>query len=109
MLLELYIFYQVVAIGLCIAAYFTRQPLLWAVAMVVTAMLTFTSWDVEKTVYEFDNITSAYVATTQTFQYGYLFAINLGMFLLALIYFILDIMTIFGAQIAQWTRGRRSI
>jgi len=96
MLIELFIFFEIVAIGLFIGSFFAKQEILWMLTMVITSMLMIMSYYVEKVVYIFNGTTQAYMPTTIFFSYPYLMAINMLFFVLALILGLFDLFDKYG-------------
>jgi len=91
MLLELYIFYEIVIIGLFIASFFTRQEVLWAITIVISGVLSLSSYNIEQYVYQYNGTAGAYAPVIVSFSYPYLMAINVLFFSLGLVFFMFDI------------------
>jgi hypothetical protein len=104
MLIELFIFFEIVAIGLFIASFFTKQEILWAVTLVVLGFLMFNSFNVEYYVYEWNTTISAYTAIAITHSYPYLMGINTLFFVLALVLLMFDLFDKYGTKIMS--KGR---
>lgn len=100
MLLELFVFFEIVTIGLFLAAFFTKQELLWAITLMMAGVLMFTSYNVEYYVYEYNTTITAYVPIAMTHTYPYLAAINMLFFVLALVLGIFDIFDKYGSKFA---------
>ena len=101
MLLELFIFFEVVTIGMFIAAFFTKQEILWAITAMFSGVLMFTSYHIEYYTYVFNQTTSAYQTVMTTFSYPYLMGINLLFFVLCLILGLFDIFDKYGTAVAR--------
>lgn len=99
MLLELFIFFEVITIGLFIASFFTKQELLWAVTLMLSGTLMFTSYNIETYVYEFNTSISAYVPVIVTHNYPYLTGINLLFFGLSIVLALFDIFDKYGSKL----------
>lgn len=98
MLIEMYIFFELLVIGLFITSFFTKQEILWALTCLVTVIPAYFSWSVEKTVYLFNSTSSSYYPSTVTYSYPYLNGINIGFFVLALIFLIFDLWDKYGPK-----------
>lgn len=91
MLLELFIFFEIVAIGLFLTSFFTKQEVLWALTLIFSGMLMITSYNIEVTTFKFNTTIQTFAPTTVNYHYPYLMAINMLFFALALIFFIYDL------------------
>lgn len=98
MLVELFIFFQIVAIGFFITAFFTRQEILWGVSIILFAFLMFMSYSVDYYVYEWNNVTTSYDPVLITHSYAYLTTINLIFFGVALALLFFDIYDKYGSK-----------
>lgn len=96
MLLELFIFFELVMLGLFLTAFYTKQELLWAVTSLMSGVLMFTSYNIEFLVYEFNATIGGYVATTISYSYPYLMGINMLFFALALLLGFFDLFDKYG-------------
>ena len=101
MLVEIYIFFQIVVIGLFIASFFTKQEILWVITLVLSGVLMFTSWNVESYVYEFNSSMKAYVPLQVSHAYPYLMGINLLFFVLAMVLGLFDLFDKYGGDFAE--------
>lgn len=99
MLIELFVFFQIVVICLFIASFFTKQELLWAITFVLSGILMFTSYNIEYYVYEFNTTISAYVPVVVTHNYPYLTGINLLFFGLSIVLGLFDIFDKYGSRL----------
>lgn len=100
MLIELFVFFEVVVIGMFIAAFFTKQELLWAITLILSGVLMFTSYHVEYYVYEWNVTATAYYPVAVSHSYPYLMAINLVFFVLALVLGMFDLFDKYGTKLA---------
>jgi hypothetical protein len=98
MLIELFIFWEIVMLGLFIASFFTKQEILWAITLVLSGVLMFTSWNIETYVYEFNQTIGVYQPVAVNYSYGYLMAINMLFFVLALLLGIFDLFDKYGTK-----------
>lgn len=108
MLLELYIFYEIVVIGLFLASFFTKQEVLWAVTIVLAGILMFTAYSIEQYVYEFNPLQGAYVPMFTSQNYPYLMGINSIFFSLGLIFGIFDLFDKYQWKMPFRIKGRGS-
>lgn len=106
MLIELFIFFQIVVIGLFIASFFTKQEILWAITLVLSGVLMATSWSIETYVYEYNATIVAYSPVIQTHNYPYLMGINMIFFVLALILGMFDLFDKYGIS---WHKGKKGV
>lgn len=101
MLIEIFILFQVVSLIIFSTAFFTKQEIIWAVSIVFSGMLAFSSWHVEYYIYEFNNTLMAYQPIMTTHNYPYLMAINLLFFVLALVLGIFDLFDKYGSRFVK--------
>ena len=106
MLIELFIFFEIVAIGLFIASFFTKQEILWTITLVITGFLMFNSFNVEYYVYEWNATISAYMPVAITHSYPYLMGINTLFFVLAMVLLMFDLFDKYGTKIMSKGKGR---
>lgn len=95
MLIEIYILLQVIVVGLFLIAFFTKHEILWVVTLVTSALMMFSSYNVEKTVQVYNatlsNSTFAvYESAVVSNSYPYLMGFNALFFALALILVFFD-------------------
>lgn len=100
MLLEMFIFFEVVALGIFVAAFFTKQEILWTIAAVILGVLMFTSFNIETYVYIFNESLGAYEPMLTTHSYPYLMGINLVFFALTLLLGLFDLFDKYGSEFA---------
>jgi len=98
MLVGLFIFFEIVVIGLFIASFFTKQEILWAITVVISGVLMFTSYNIETYVYELNQTLGAYQAVSVSYSYPYLMGINMVFFILALILGMFDLFDKYGKK-----------
>jgi len=96
MLVELFVFFEIVVIGLFIASFFTKQEILWAVTLVLSGILMFTSYYIEDYVYIWNSSMGAYYPVLETHSYPYLMGINMLFFVLAMILGMFDLFDKYG-------------
>jgi hypothetical protein len=90
MLIEIYLLLQVVVVGLFLTSFFTKQEILWTITLVLSALMMFSSYNIEKNVPVFNatlsNSTFAvYDSTVISYSYPYLMGLNAVFFGLALV------------------------
>ena len=90
MLVEMYIFYSVLALLVFATGFYSKQPILWVIAMVLFAFITVSSFHIEDTEYVYDSSTLSYTAQHTSYSYAYLSTINIMFFILAMIMFVYD-------------------
>jgi hypothetical protein len=98
MLVELYVFFEVVAICLFIASFFTKQEILWVITFVLFGVLMFTSYNIEYYVYQWNVTVSAYYPVAISHSYPYMMAINMLFFVLAMILGVFDLFDKYGSK-----------
>ena len=101
MLVELFIFFEIVVIGLFIASFFTKQEILWIIMIIISGTLMFTSYNIETYVYAINATSGTYEATSVSYSYPYLMAINLIFFGLGILLMIFDIFDKYGRKIIK--------
>ena len=99
MLVELYIFFEIVAICLFITSFFTKQEILWAITAVISGILMYTSFNIETFVYEYSITLGAYVPISISYSYPYLMGINMLFFILALVLGLFDMFDKYGINL----------
>ena len=99
MLLELYIFFEVLLVGLFLLSFFTKHEILWSLTGVFAGIMMFNSFDIQYYVYEYNSTLLAYQPVMVSFAYEYLAWMN-GIFLgLVMVLGMFDIFDKYGAQI----------
>jgi len=90
MLIELFIFYQLLMVVLFGVAFFTHNEIIWAISAILSGVLMFSSFSIEVNSY-LPNVTSGYYhPVVVTYSYPYLMGINLIFFGLSLILGLFD-------------------
>lgn len=98
MLLELYIFFEILVIFLFVFSFFTKQELLWAITIVISSILMYSSYNIEYYLYKWNFTLMDYQLTTVSNSYPYLMAINMLFFVLAILLLIFDIFDKYGSK-----------
>lgn len=91
MLVEIYVVFQIIVFVLFFVSFFTRQEVIWAVTLVLAAVLMATSFTVEVSTYSYNSTVNAYMPTMEIHSAPYLMGLNLLLFVLGLIFCIFDI------------------
>ena len=104
MLVELYVFYELIVIALFLLAFFTKQEIIWAITAVLSGVLMFSSYDVQTYVYIYNSTATAYQPILQTNNYIYLSWINMIFFVLAMVLGIFDIFDRYGGSFTKKKR-----
>jgi hypothetical protein len=82
-------------------SFFTEQEILWALAIVIFAVLSFASFNIQTYVYEWNSTIYAYEGVIQSFSYPYLMGVNILFFSISLILFFRDIYTKYGNKVSE--------
>ena len=101
MLIEIYIFYQLVIIGFFLLSFFTKQEIIWAITAVLAAILMFSSFSIDTYVYNYNTTSGAYSPVLISNTYMYLAGINMIFFVLALILGLFDIFDKYGIKFSK--------
>ena len=96
MLIELYIVFQVILIGLFFTSFFTKNPLIWTITLVIAGVLMYTSYNVEYYVYEYNATILAYQPIITTHSMPYMMGVDLIFASLSLILGLFDMFDRFG-------------
>jgi len=104
MLIELFILFEILTIGLFFTAFFTKQELLWALTLMFSGVLMFTSYSIEYYIYQYNATISAYSPILITNNYPYLTAINLLFFGLSMILSLFDVFDKYGSKLVSRTK-----
>jgi len=107
MLVELFIFFEIVVIGLFLASFFTKQEILWTITLALSGVLMFTSYNIENYVYIYNSTIKAYSPLLVTHTYPYLMGINMIFFVLALILGMFDLFEKYGAKFVDRIKGKK--
>ena len=99
MLVEFYIFFEVIVIGLFFTAFFTKQEILWAITATLSSVLMYFAYNVEYYVYQFNVTTGAYYPVAISNSYPYLMGINLVFLSLAMLLGIFDLFSKYGINL----------
>ena len=99
MLVELFVFFEILVIILFLIAFFTKQEILWSLVAVVSGALMFNSYDIQYYVYQFNSTLAAYQPVLISDSYPYLMAINMLFFALALALGLFDLFDKYGGSL----------
>ncbi|MAH45338.1 hypothetical protein CMI37_05890 [Candidatus Pacearchaeota archaeon] len=101
MLIELYMFFQLVVLGVFISAFFTKQEILWVLTLVLSGVLMMNAYNVETQVYSWNTTIEAYQPEIITHSYPYLMGINMLIFGLTMVLGLFDLFDKYGRKIAE--------
>ena len=101
MLIEIYIFFQVVVIGLFLVGFWTKQEIIWAMTVVFSGIMMATSYSVEKYVYTYNSLLMIYEPVSVSNSYPYLMGINMLFFGLAVLLGMFDLWDKYGGKFAK--------
>jgi hypothetical protein len=101
MLIEIYIIFQIVVIGLFFTAFFTKQEILWVLCLVLSGIMMYNSYSVEYYVYQFNTSIGAYDPVITNHVYPYLMGVNLIFMSLSLILGMFDLFDKYGTNILK--------
>lgn len=99
MILELYIFFEILVIFLFVSAFFTKQEILWGITVLISALLMYESYNVEYYILKFNLSINDYNLITISNSYPYLAAVNLLFFVLSLVLLIFDLFDKYGSKL----------
>jgi hypothetical protein len=99
MLVEIYIFFQIVVIGLFLASFFTKQEILWSLTFVFASILAVTSFNVEQYIPVFNSTINAYSFQSISYSYPYLMGVNIIFATLSIVLGFFDIFEKYGLKI----------
>lgn len=99
MLIELYIFFELITVVLFGLSFFTKQEILWALTCLFSGVMAFLSTNIEKSMYVYNSTITAYSGVTVTYTYTYLMGLNIGLFSLAMLLLIFDIWEKYGSKL----------
>jgi len=108
MLIELIIFFELLMVVLFMISFFTKQEILWAMTLVLSGTMMFTSYNVEYYVYLFNTTLTAYQPIATTHSYPYMMALNMLFFVLALILGLFDMFDKYGNKFAGSDENRET-
>ena len=99
MLIELFIFYEIIVIGLFFFAFFSHNEIIWFLTAVFGGILMFSSYNIEVNMYVINTTLGAYQPAVISYSYPYLMGINLLFFALALILGLFDMFDKYGVKV----------
>jgi hypothetical protein len=108
MLIEIYVFYELIIIALFLLAFFTKQEIIWAITAVLSGVLMFSSYNVQTYVYVYNATITAYEPALQTNHYIYLSWINMIFFVLSMVLGIFDIFDKYGTGFLRRKKNKDS-
>jgi len=101
MMLEIFIFFELVMIGFFVSSFFTKQEIFWGITAILSGALMFTSYSIEYYVYFYNNTVGAYVPTMVSFSYPYLVGLNMIFFALTVLLGLFDLFDKYGDRISS--------
>jgi hypothetical protein len=101
MIVELFVFFQIIVLVLFFIAFYTKQEIVWALTAVFAGFMMFSSFDVQTFVYEFNSTISAYSPVLITNHYLYLVWINGIFFGLSVILGLFDVFDKYGVRLLK--------
>lgn len=99
MLLEIFLFFEIVTIAFFIFAFISKQEVVWALTALFSATLAYNALGVQYYVYEYNATILAYQPVMTTFSYPYLGVINLVFFFLAIAFGVFDLFDKYGTKL----------
>jgi len=106
MLLTLFIFFEIVVLGLFITSFFTKQELLWFMTCIMSGVMAYTSFSIEQVVYVYNASINTHSPVVMSYSYPYLMGINLLFFSLSLALGFYDIYDKYGEELMKRLKGR---
>lgn len=91
MIIELFILFQIIVIGVFFTAFFTKNEIIWGISLLLSGFLMYSSFSIEYLVYEYNVTTSAYQPLFIHESYPYLMGVNLLFFALGIILGFIDV------------------
>jgi len=106
MLVELFVFFEIVIVGLFFTAFFTKQEIIWAIEVIISAVMMANSYTIETYVYHFNMTSFSYYPVLVVNSYPYLMGINSIFFGLGLILLLFDIFEKYGVKFMKRNEGK---
>ncbi len=104
MLLEYYILLEIVVFALFILAFFVGHELIWSIELVLSAVISFASFNVQQLIPVFNATINAYEYVAVSAAYPVMVGINSLLFFLSLILFFYDIFEKYGVKFLPASR-----
>jgi hypothetical protein len=101
MLIELFVFFEIVMLAFFATAFFTKNEILWAVTLVLSGFLMFTSFNIELQTYVYNSTINAYQYEIRNEYYPYLMGINMIFFILGMVLMLYDLWAKFSLSNAE--------
>jgi hypothetical protein len=99
MLIGIFIIFEIIMIIIFFISYFTKHELLWAITLVLSAVLMINSFYVETYVYQYNSTISAYSPVVISSSYIYLMGINMLFFGLSMLMGLYDVFEKYGINL----------
>ena len=101
MLIEIYIFYQVIVITLFFIGFFGKSEIVWALSAVFAGVLMFSSFDVQINTFVYNTTISAYSPQVISYHYSYLAWVNMIFFTLSILLGLFDMFDKYGVKFGK--------
>lgn len=101
MLYSIYLILQVIAVGMFITSFFTKQEILWGITLLTCALLMYSSLGIQYYVYDWNVTIQAYSPVMKNFSYPYMMGFNTLFFVLALVLGLFDIFDKYGTKLRE--------
>ena len=105
MLLELFILFEIITIGVFFASFYSRQEILWAISAVFSGFMMATSYTIEIATFQYNTTLGAYQPINILYYYPYLMGINLVFLVLSIILGVFDLWDKYGQRFAGGKSG----
>ena len=91
MLIELFVFFEIVMLAFFATAFFTKNEILWTISLVLTGFLMFSGFTLEVQTYVYNSSINAYQYQIISQYYPYLTGINMIFFVLGIVLMLYDL------------------
>lgn len=91
MIIELFIFLELIALVFFVAAWYTHQELIWAISLVLFGVLMVSSFNVEFHAYQYSTTLGAYEPIVIHESYTYMMGLNMLFAALSLLFGLFDL------------------
>lgn len=96
MIVEFFILYQIILIGIFFTAFFLKNEILWVMSLVFSGILMALSFNIEFVGYAYNATSLSYQLNTISYSYPYLMGINMIFFVLSLVLGLYDLLDKYG-------------
>jgi hypothetical protein len=98
MIIDIYIFLEILMVITFATAFFTKQEIIWALSIVLSGILAVTSYSIEYYVYQYNATAGYYSPVIISQSYPYMMGINILFLILGLVLSIYDIFDKYGSN-----------